>query len=115
EFIDATGQGNKLFILGGLLEGFHSHIHYTCGTGLDVVETALASNSGHSFGMRSFNAAAALVSICWDGSGSSTARAMEIAPTRTLRVRTASRSPTSRSALSMRSASTARHSCTWWV
>jgi len=36
EFIDATGQGNELLILGGLLEGFHSHIDYTCGTGLDV-------------------------------------------------------------------------------
>src|SRR5450759_800481 len=54
--------------------------------------------------MHCFNALAALVSICRDRSGSSTARAMEIAPTRTLRVRTASRSPTWRSRSSMRSA-----------
>jgi hypothetical protein len=41
------------------------------------------------YGVRAFNASAALLSIWSDGSGSSTARAMEIAPTRTLRARTA--------------------------
>ena len=52
--------------------------------------------------MHCFSAAAALAIICSDRPGSSIARAMEIAPTRTLRVRTASRSAAWRSGLPVR-------------